>query len=791
MIRLFAFVLSFTAGTLFAQTGAVTGLVVDQTTGKPLRGANVLIQDANTGAMTNEAGAFRFMRLQPGEHILRVSYVGYRTVSQRVLATSDPELLRIELTTSPLPLMEMTVSVPRYATTPRESALPLAVVTSERLAAAAPVTVSDALQNEPGIALQRDGVWATSVSIRGLGRSSIVTLIDGQRIDTATDIAAALSMFAVQDIERIEVIKSAASSIYGSGAIGGVVNIVSKDGWYQEAPYLRLRLQSGYSSVNHGCQGYATVNVGGGRWYGRISGGMRSAGVAQTPEGPLPNSQFRDNNLAARLSFKPLRRHEIKLDYQRFYAHDVGLPGGYPLFPDAATVRYPFEKRELFSGEYLVSHLSRWMPQLSFKIYHQKIWRDVENLPHTVNRLPAANGQPARNVHVLRILPGATHEIPGMQLQANILAGRSHLLIGGIDGWQKEYQGYRTKETRIDILNPDGSVKKSSYRTIGEAPLPDATYSSIGLFLQDEWRPWQDRLVLTLGGRTDRIATKNEATLNPLYEIVDGLRNDQPAGQKVLWPASTDRSTSWSANFSLLYRPRAHMDVTLNLARSFRAPSLEERYQYIDLGSLVRVGDAQLAPEAGRSGDLGLRIWSDFLQLQINGFYNRLRDLVVEMPGSFEGRKALLKTNIGKAELYGGDLRLDVKPMPNCALWARASWVHGADLFSGQPLPQIAPLNGSIGYRNGCLRWLTFDISALLFATQERIASGELRTPGYATCNLYLSSREFHLRGVNTLITLGVENITNRAYRNHLATNRGLVGIEPGRNLLLNWHLEM
>lgn len=791
MKRLLTLAYLFITATLFAQTGALSGLVVDQATGKPLRGANVLIQDTNTGTITNEAGAFRFMHLRPGDHTLRVSYVGYRTVSVRVSATTEPEVLRIELTTSPLPLMEMTVSVPRYATSPRESALPLAVVTAEKLAAAAPVTVSDALQTEPGIALQRDGVWATSVSIRGLGRSSIVTLIDGQRIDTATDLAAALSMFAIQDIERIEVIKSAASALYGSGAIGGVVNIVSKDGWYQEAPYLRLRLQSGYSSVNRGGQGYTTINAGGRHWYGRVSGGLRSASVTQTPEGPLPNSQFRDNNVAARLSFKPLRRHEMKVDYQRFYARDVGLPGGYPLFPDAATVRYPFEKRELISAEYAVSQLSRFLPQLSLKIYNQKIWRDVENLPHTVNRIAAANGQPARNVHVLRILPGATHEIPGLQLQANIIAGRAHLLIAGIDGWKKEYRGYRTRETRIDILNPDGSVKKSTFKTIGEAPLPDATYSSIGLFLQDEWRPWQERLVLTLGGRIDRIATENRETLNPLYEIVDGIRNSQPAGQKVLWPASSDRSGSWSTNFSLLYRPRSQMDLTLNLARSFRAPSLEERYQYIDLGSLVRVGDAQLAPEEGRSSDLGLRIWSDFLQLQINGFYNRLHDLVVEMPGSFEGRKALLKTNIGKAELYGGDMRLDVKPLPNCALWARASWVHGADLRSGQPLPQIAPLNGSVGYRNGCLRWLTFDISALLFATQERIASGELRTPGYASYNLYLSSRELRLHGVSTMITLGVENFTNRAYRNHLATNRGLVGIEPGRNVLLNWHLEM
>ncbi len=776
---------------LFAQSNRISGVVVDQATGRPLHGANVFSREMNIGAVTDAAGEFRFDRLPAGQHTLRASFIGYRPAFKVVQVGQENNKLLFELTTSPLPVMDMTVTMPRYATTLSESALPLSVVSSEKLESTAPNTVADALQAEPGIALQRDGIWATSVSIRGLGRNSIVTLIDGNRIDTATDLASGLSMFNIQEIERIEVIKGAASALYGSGAMGGVVNVISRDGWYQESPYWHARLTSGYSSVNNGGQGHVTLNAGGSKWYGKFSGALRKADDTKTPTGMLENSQFSDNSLSARLSLRPFQNHQFKLNYQRFYAKDVGMPGGYPVFASSATVRYPFEKRELLSGEYIASRISRHLQQLSVKLYNQKIWRDVENIPHVINTIPASGAQPARKVYALRILPGATHNLNGLQMQGDFFPGRHHLLIAGIDAWQKAYEGYRTKETRIDILNPDGSVKKSTFRTIGEAPLPDATYRSIGIYAQDEWRLLEERLILGLGGRIDQIHTENDQTLNPLYEIVDGVRNDTPAGQIVLWPEESATDHSWSGNFSLLYRIRKQMDVTLNLGRSFRVPSLEERYQYIDQGSLVKVGDPDLAPERGDFADLGLRIWSDRLQLQVHGFYNRMNNLVVEMPGSYENRKALLKTNIGEAELYGGDARIDFKPAQGCAIWARAAYVHGEDLRMDKPLSQIAPLNGSMGYHNGCLKWLSIDLSAVMFATQERLADGEIRTPGYVYYNLYLNSRALPLGSVRSFLMLGVENLSNRAFRNHLSTNRGLVAIEPGRNFIVSWRMEI
>ena len=106
------------------------------------------------------------------------------------------------------------------------------------------LTLSNVLRNEPGIAMGSDGIWATGINIRGLDENRLVILIDGNRVETATDLTASLSMVDVNDIERVEVIKGAQSSLYGTGAMGGIVNIITKDGHFEDRSYLSANVIS-------------------------------------------------------------------------------------------------------------------------------------------------------------------------------------------------------------------------------------------------------------------------------------------------------------------------------------------------------------------------------------------------------------------------------------------------------------------------------------------------------------------------------------------------------------------
>lgn len=161
--------------------------------------------------------------------------------------------------------------------------------------------------------------------------------------------------------------------------------------------------------------------------------------------------------------------------------------------------------------------------------------------------------------------------------------------------------GNREKFQKIEVLDSMGLVVNTTNRITGEKPLPNSTYSSLGVFAQDGISLIKDRLDLNLGARFDYINISGEETLNPLYEIVNGSLNNNPNGQRIIWNKTESNNSSFSTNVGLNYSINNLINVTLGLAYSFRSPSLEERFQYIDQGTLLRVGNPELEPEEGKT----------------------------------------------------------------------------------------------------------------------------------------------------------------------------------------------
>ena len=121
--------------------------------------------------------------------------------------------------------------------------------------------------------------------------------------------------------------------------------------------------------------------------------------------------------------------------------------------------------------------------------------------------------------------------------------------------------------------------------------------------------------------------------------------------------------STWSATAGLRYTIDSHIDLTFLAATAFRSPSLEERYQYLDLGNgYIQVGNPNLQPERSVCLNAGSRVHTEEFTAQADLFLNQLRNLVSTIPGTFEGRPALMNTNIGEARLYryeiSGELNL-------------------------------------------------------------------------------------------------------------------------------------
>jgi hemoglobin/transferrin/lactoferrin receptor protein len=792
------FALFFSLNT-HGQTFQFQGIVRDSINANTLESvvAVVSIHDGTRNASLTEVtdlrGRFVFS-LPPGRYLLTLKLLGYSQVVREVIISGD---LQSEFLISPQPLTLGEVEVSSFIVNRRVKELPtpITVVPSLKYKKLSAVTLSNVLASEPGITMGNDGVWSTNINIRGFNESRLVTLIDGNRVETATDLTASLSMTDVNDIERVEVVKGAQSSLYGTGAMGGIINIITKDGHFSEKTYFSGNVISGYASANKLIMNHADINTGSEKWYLRLSGAYGKADDIKTPKGILPNSQFTTNNITAKIGIKPVTNHLINIQYQRNWSTDVGIPGG-NAFPGPAEATYTDIGRQLLAASYEIKDPGVLLASLKMSYFLQFIQRDVAMMPNTVTLNTTPTG--FQRITPGLVIPIGDHFTQGGKLQGTWNLSEKNTFIAGLDVWNRNLYTERKKNITVEVLNAEKEVIRTNYLVRGETPIPESSFASAGIFVQDETHLLDGRMTLIAGGRMDGIMVRNERGFDIDYLITNGDRNDTPPNQRITFQKSDTRSISWSANAGLLYGLSENTDLSLSLARSFRAPSLEERFKYIDLGNYVRLGNINLKPENGYSSNFGLRIWETKFNFQADIFANRMLNMITEVPGEFiytintgtsEGLTdtlpAFVNTNVSKALLYGFDFGFQYNFFSDFVLFGTGSYVRGKDTEADASLPQIPPLSGRLGLRYTHNRLGSAELTVVGAARQDKIAEGETETGGYSRLDIALSSTSISLGPTRLQLFAGIDNLTDRSYTSHLSTNRGNISVEPGRNIYM------
>jgi hemoglobin/transferrin/lactoferrin receptor protein len=743
----------------------VSGKILDDNTNLPVPDVTVTLTDLQITATSDSAGLFYF-NISPASYNLSFSHIGYKSFNTKTDFSKDTPPYLFIMHSAVITYGEVTVTSTRFEQPVRDVPLPIEIVNKDYILNTTSVSVPDAIQNQPGIAIARDGIWGTDISIRGLGRQNIVTLVDGNRIETASNHAATLSLVDIYDIDKIEIIKGGISSLYGTGAEGGIVNITTKTGTYSDRLSLSGNLTTSYNSVNQGGAGYLNLMSSSSNWYAKISGTLRSAGNTKTPDGTLLNSQYNDDNLSAAFGIKPADDQELLLKYQRFHGEDIGIPGG-KAFPTIASVKYLLAERDMYSAEYKFTDLLPFLTNLSVKYFYQDIKRDVQLI-----------AKPNANV-TQTVTPSADHSTWGTQLQSNwLLSSRNHL-SAGIDVWQRTFTGFR--ETKVK--SPAGTTTTSDF------PVPNSKYLSSGIFAQDEASLLDNKLKVNFGGRYDIIKVTNDNALNPSYVIgTNGVISHPAPNPLSSFYAGSSQDKSWSGNLGLLYSVFNDVDITFNIAHAFRSPVQEERFQYINLGGNIYLGNPILKPEQGNFLDLGVRFWKPAFTFKGNIFLNNIVDLVIDQ---HDTGIVYRKANVGKARLYGYDFGFEYNIWKTLVTYGSLSYVRGEDLLNNANLPQITPLNGRFGIRFPICNYLNADISSTLFAKQKNLGVGEIATPGYVSFDFHLSTNLVNWNFFHFRLLGGVENILNKSYQEFLSTNRGIIKSEPGRDFFLklqvNW----
>ncbi|MCS7000250.1 MAG: TonB-dependent receptor [Bacteroidota bacterium] len=229
----------------YAQFGVIVGSVTDGQSGEPVIGASIRLSGLPQGAVTRRDGSFHISRVPSGTVRLLVSAVGYHPAEYTLIVPSgDTARIRIVLQSQAITSAAVVVSAARRVQSVQEVSTSVSLVDAQSIAERAMTRLDEVLRYVPGVV-----VTGSQVSIRGssgfaygLG-SRVLLLIDNFPALSADNGDMSFDALPIADVERIEIVKGAGSALYGTSALGGVINVITRDA--SAAPELRVRAIGG------------------------------------------------------------------------------------------------------------------------------------------------------------------------------------------------------------------------------------------------------------------------------------------------------------------------------------------------------------------------------------------------------------------------------------------------------------------------------------------------------------------------------------------------------------------
>jgi len=232
---------------LFAQ-GSITGRITRADSGEPLLGVNVLVQNTFTGTTSNSEGRFTIEPLHPGEYTVVISMIGFGKHTEKYISVANNEVqLDVQLIQDVLSAPQVVVTASRNVQDVMDLPVSMSVIGPRKIHDRAAVNLVEVMKFEPGISSIRGqlNIRGTSGYTLGTGDRSLL-LIDGVPVMGSGAGNITWTMVPLSEVDHVEIIRSGGSALYGSSALGGVINILTKN-----APAIaetRFQLKSGMYS---------------------------------------------------------------------------------------------------------------------------------------------------------------------------------------------------------------------------------------------------------------------------------------------------------------------------------------------------------------------------------------------------------------------------------------------------------------------------------------------------------------------------------------------------------------
>jgi iron complex outermembrane receptor protein len=711
------------------------GVVTDEQN-KALQGATVYIPELQKGTTTNAAGEYTINHLPTSAFKVQYSYVGYTTWVENVVLKQQVTTVDIKMKTTVLLSQEVVVTG-GYIGAQHDNVVKVDVLRQDDLERNASSNFVEQLTRMPGVDMIAMGQGIAKPVIRGLSCNNILVLNDGIRMENYQ--FSPNHPMGIDDthLGHVEVIKGPASLLYGSDAIGGVLNLVAAP----PAPMHTLRgsYTGRYFSNTSGYSNRLSVEGAAKHFFGGIDWKQNTHGDYASGQGEeVRNSRFKTYTLKANAGYTAAIG-SFKLSYA---LHHQKLGMSHP--KSRALV-----KEQGYTPNYWYQDLSHQVLRSKNRLYLGAVKWDIE----------VAYQKALRKLWTVG-------DVPFIEMNLNT--------------WTYNSKWYLPVTQQSELLfAAQGMMQKHENRHHRASQfLPDANTDQHGLMLlykinlKEQWR-------LQAGLRYDWMHLETKALGEP---------------QSTTYVAPIERHfRNLTGSLGLNYTVIPRVNLRLNLAKSYRIPNLNELTSNGLHGQAMEYGNSNLKPQEAYEADLSLHYHAPFLSIDAACYYNQIKDYIYLAPQGTMTADEFHEYKYAQtdARIYGAELGVHMHPV-------NVPWLHLLGTYTkvmgkqkgGDDLPFIPAdkIHGEVRFDlplRGRLKKSAFFASLDGAFKQQHPGAHETKTPGYVLFNCGVNT---HLRCLGTEMkwSLTARNVFDKLYVDHLSRLKPQGIYNQGRNVVLS-----
>ena len=757
LIFIFLSFFAFAGGSTDHIKGSFSGIVTDAATGKPLSGVSVFISDTRSGTTTNNNGEYFIGNIPEGSHLVEFSHIGYNTLAEQVSVKGETKK-DVLLFSSVAENNAVIVTGVSRASQLKKVPFQVSVMRKEELQQTVSTNIIDAITRKAGVSAIGTGPAISKPVIRGLGYNRVLTMNDGVRQEGQQWGDEHGIEIDQESVNKIEIFKGPASLVYGSDAMAGVVNIISNVPVSLNT--IKANLGSNYHTNNRLRSVYGNIagNVKGFNW--NVHGTVKAAADYKNKyDGHVFNSKFNERNAGGYIGYSG------NWGFSHLLISNFNLRAG--LIEGDRDANGKFIKAVAGGAEEVATDadFKSTAPFTPYQhIRHFKIASD-NNFKLGANNLSLNIGFQRNQREEFGNPDDLSERALFFDLKTTTYAAR--FLLKEKNGWKPS-------------IGTNGMYQTNTNRGI-EQLIPNYSLTDAGIFVFTEKAI--NKLTVSGGVRYDR----RRLQAAQLIDETGAAKGD----------AFTKNFSNFSGSAGFTYEANKHVNLKLNIARAFRAPSIPElasngvhegtvRYEY---------GDQDLKSEVSTQADASVELNSDHVSFNLAGYINSFKNFIFYRKlESLAGGDSIVTINTDdnlaftfdqrKASLAGIEASLDIHPHP-------VDWLHFQNTFSyvagslkesiegSKNLPFIpAPkllteLRANFKKAGNAFKNIYMKAELDNIFRQNRAFTAfhtETATAGYSLLNAGAGADIVNKKG-NILFTvnLAANNITDVAYQNHLS----------------------